>query len=57
MTPALSRRLGEAFGARDLTTGERSAIVAAAQHAERFEDLPPAIQQLVESLERQPSAA
>jgi hypothetical protein len=57
MTPELSRRLGAAFAAPDLPTGDRVAIVAAAQHADVFTDLPENIQRLVQSLEEQISSS
>jgi hypothetical protein len=55
MTPELSRRLGTALGKKHVTTEERSAVVDAADSAETWDDLPPAVRQLVTEIEARPN--
>jgi hypothetical protein len=54
MTPDLSHRLGRALGQHVVTPAERATVVGAAQDAEVWTDLPPAVQALVEGIEGRP---
>lgn len=54
MTPDLSRRLGSALGRHIVTPAERKAILRAATRADRWDDLPADIRQLVEQIEQRP---
>ena len=49
--PVLSRRLGDVVGVVDLDPAVREAIVSAAEENETWDQLPPGIRALVESLE------
>lgn len=55
MTPALSRRLGDAFNASPPSATDRQRVVGAAGSADKFSDLPDDIQQLVEGMENAPA--
>lgn len=57
MTPDLSRRLARALDVGAATDDERAQVIAAAQHARTFDDLPQPIQQLVRRLETPPKDA
>lgn len=48
----LSQRLARALDLGEATIAQRSTVVAAAQNAQTFHDLPPHVQTLVLELER-----
>lgn len=49
---ALSRRLGDALGTRTVSPGERQTVVTAAVQVEVWDDLPPDVRTLVETIEQ-----
>jgi len=55
-SPELSRRLGLALGAHQVTWQERKIITDAMDQARTWGDLPAAVRQLVEQIEARPVA-